>query len=82
MPERALEQPGGSDQYSNLALNGGQFSRMATMYTYYKLEKYGYHVTLGSTSMKLVPDVIMTSVDEQGRLTIPGVSAGWPSGDF
>lgn len=28
--------------------------------------------------MKLVPDMIMTSVDEQGRLTVPGVNGEWP----
>jgi hypothetical protein len=52
---------------------------MATMFSFYRMVKYGYTVTLGATSMKLVPDMIMTSVDEQGRLTVPGISASWPS---
>jgi hypothetical protein len=52
---------------------------MATMYSYYRMMKYGYTVTLGATSMKLVPDMIMTSVDEQGRLTIPSISQAWPA---
>lgn len=59
-----MEIDGPEANFSDLALKGGQFSRMATMFSYYKLEKYGYYVTLGATSMKLIPDVIMTSIDE------------------
>ena len=56
--------PDFSGNFPNTALWGGQFERMATMFSYYRMLKYGYTVTLGATSMKLVPDMILTTVDE------------------